>query len=298
MNSALIILNPEAGRGKGRALERRLITAAHANGCKAEVRTTRHRGHDAELAAEARRDGWPMVIAVGGDGTVHGAANGLLADGPTDVVLGHVPIGTGNDYARTIGMPRARVEQNLATVLQAVPRPFDVGHAGGRFFVNALGAGFDAEVVRQTDRMRHLKGFPLYLVGVYKTFGSFRAPELEIVASEHHERGRMMLCEVAIGPTVGGGFRLTPDAVPDDGLFDVCVVRRVGVIMFLRYLPSVVRGTHTALPEVSVFRSAQVSITAVSAPLLLHLDGELRRPEGDTITVEILPRYLRVACGY
>jgi YegS/Rv2252/BmrU family lipid kinase len=298
MKSALIILNPEAGRGKGRELQARLIAAAHSNGWEAEVRTTAHRGHERELAAEARRENWPMVIAVGGDGTVHGTANGLLAEGATDVVLGHVPIGTGNDYARTIGMPRAKIEQNLATVLQGRSRPFDVGRMGDEYFVNALGAGFDAEVVRQTSSIKHLKGFPLYLAGVYKTFASFRAPEYEVSTDEHHERARMMLLEVAIGPTIGGGFRLTPDAVPDDGWFDVCVIRRIGALKFLRYVPTVIRGGHTQLPEVTVFRSQRVTITGVSEPLLLHLDGELRRAEEESITVEMLPRRLRVACAY
>ena len=298
MKSALIILNPEAGRGKGRELQARLIAAAHSNGWEAEVRTTTHRGHEAELAAQARREGWPMAIAVGGDGTVHGTANGLLADGPTDVVLGHVPIGTGNDYARTIGMPRARVEQNLATVLQGKPRRFDVGRMGDEYFVNALGAGFDAEVVRQTSGIKRLKGFPLYLAGVYKTFASFRVPEIEVSTDEHHERARMMLLAVAIGPTVGGGFRLTPDAVPDDGWFDVCVIRRIGALKFVRYVPTVVRGRHTQLPEVTIFRSKRVTITGVSEPLLLHLDGELRRAEERSITVEMLPGQLRVACAY
>ncbi len=298
MKSALIILNPEAGRGKGRELQARLAAAAHSNGWDAKVVTTARRGHEAELAAEARLEGWPLVIAVGGDGTVHGTANGLLADGPTDVILGHVPIGTGNDYARAIGMPRARVEHNLAAVLQGTPRAFDVGRMGNEYFVNALGAGFDAEVTRQVSGIRRLKGFPLYLAGVYKTFASFRVPELEVSASEHHERGRMMLLEVAIGPTIGGGFRLTPNAVPDDGWFDVCVVRRVGLLKFLRYVPSVIRGTHTELPEVTLFRSRQVTITGVSEPLLLHLDGEVQRAEERSITVEMLPGHLRVACAY
>jgi YegS/Rv2252/BmrU family lipid kinase len=298
MKSALIILNPEAGRGKGRKLGPRLAAAARSSGWQAEVRATTHRGHEVELAAEARREGWPMVIAVGGDGTVHGTANGLLADGATDVVLGHVPIGTGNDYARTIGMPRARVEHNLAAVLQGPQRRFDVGRMGEEYFLNALGAGFDAEVVRQISGIKHLKGFPLYLAGVYKTFASFRVPEYEVSTSEHHERARMMLLEVAIGPTVGGGFRLTPDAVPDDGWFDVCVIRRIGALKFLRYVPTVVRGGHTRLPEVTIFRSQRVTIKGVSEPLLLHLDGELRRAEHESITVEMLPGHLRVACAY
>jgi diacylglycerol kinase family enzyme len=88
-----------------------------------------------------------------------------------------------------------------------------------------MGVGFSAEVVRRLLEFKHLRGFPLYLAAVYRTFVRFHAPELEVCTEEHRERGRIMMIEVTNGPTAGGGFRLTPDAVPDDGVFDVCCPR-------------------------------------------------------------------------
>jgi YegS/Rv2252/BmrU family lipid kinase len=297
LKRAFIVLNPRAGRGKGEGLEQKLADTARAEGWEVLVRTTRRAGEEADLAAHARDTGWPIVVAAGGDGTVHHVVNGLLADGPTDVTLAHVPVGTGNDYARSLGLRPAPVERNLPKVLSGKLRRFDVGRVIGEYFVNGMGVGFDAEVVRQTLRMSHLSGFVLYLVAVYKTFGSFDPPDLEVESREFRQRARMMMLAVDIGTTVGGGFRMTPDAVLDDGLFDVCLIRRVGLGRFLRYVPRVARGTHGPIPEVTMFRTERIRVTGLSGPLAMQVDGELRYPSDDTVEVTILPRHLKVLCG-
>ncbi|MGD8727329.1 MAG: diacylglycerol kinase family lipid kinase [Gemmatimonadales bacterium] len=293
---AFIILNPMAGRGKGRGQEQPLASAAREAGWDVVARLTRYAGEEKELAVEAREAGWPVVVAAGGDGTVHNVANGLLADGPTSVTLAHVPVGTGNDYARSIGLKPRPVQRNLTLVLGGHVRRLDVGKMGDEYFVNHMGVGFDAEAARHTLQMTRLNGFPLYLAAVYKTFGSFVPPEIEVQAAEHIERSHMMMLGITIGATMGGGFRVTPDASIDDGLFDVCVIRRVGLLRFLRYVPSVVLGTHVGLPEVTMFRTKQVTVTGHSSQLAIQADGELRYPEHETIDVKILPHYLSVLC--
>jgi diacylglycerol kinase (ATP) len=293
---AFLILNPAAGRGRGARLVEPLATAAREAGWEAVVRITRRAGEEIDFAVEARETGWPVVVAVGGDGTVHGTANGLLADGPTACTLGHVPVGTGNDYARSLGIGRGRPWEILHRVLNGTRRVFDVGRVDREYFVNAMGAGFDAEVVRQTLRMEYLTGFPLYVAAVVRTFGAFVPPEIHIESAEHSETARCMMCNVSIGVRQGGGFRLAPDAVPDDGLMDVCLIRRVGLRKFVRYLPRVVRGTHGNIPEVALFRTNAVRITGVSGPLPVQLDGELRYPDHEELEVTILPRHLHVLC--
>ena len=106
-----------------------------------------------------------------------------------------------------------------------------------------------------------------------------------------------MMCNVSIGLTQGGGFRLAPGASADDGLLDVCLIRRVGLPRFLRYLPRVVRGTHANLPEITLFRTTRMTVTGLSDPLAVQLDGELRYPAGRTIDVAILPGQLHVLCA-
>jgi diacylglycerol kinase (ATP) len=293
---ALFILNPEAGRGRARRLFRSLPGTARKLGWEFDVCETRHRGHELELAVEGSAQGWPVLVAVGGDGTVHGVANGLLAEGPTDTVLAHVPIGTGNDFAKMVGLNKARhPERNLRLILQGEVRRLDVGRALGEYFVNGLGIGFGAEVARNILEFKRLRGFALYLAAVYRTFFSFKSPTLEVSAAEHSEAGPILMTEISIGKTAGGGFKLTPDADAQDGLLDVCVIRDIGMFTFLRCLPLVLTGSHTKLPPVTVFQTKQVTVSA-AAPTM-HLDGEVRTPDVSSITVRVEPGALPVLCA-
>lgn len=293
---ALFILNPEAGRGRARKLFRSLPDTARKLGWEFDVCETRHRGHELELAAEGSAQGWPVLVAVGGDGTVHGVANGLLAGGATDTVLAHVPIGTGNDFAKMVGLNKARhPERNLKLILQGEVRRLDVGRALGEYFVNGLGIGFGAEVARNILTFKRLRGFALYLASVYRTFFSFKSPTLVISAAEHSEAGPILMTEISIGKTAGGGFKLTPDADAQDGLLDVCVIRDIGVFTFLRCLPRVLTGSHTKLPPVTVFQTKQVTVSATTPTM--HLDGEVRMPDVSSITVRVEPGALPVLCA-
>lgn len=295
--AALIILNPAAGRWRARRFAARMLRAARVLKWDVDLRLTRHAGDEVSLAAAARSEAWPLVIAAGGDGTVHGVANGLLADGDTDIVLGHVPIGNGNDFAHTIGLPGGAPERTLTMLQHGVVRRIDIGHALGELFVNGLGVGFSAEVVRRLLRFKHLRGFPLYLAAAFRTFTTFDPPELEVCADEHTERGPMMMVEVTNGPTAGGGFRLTPDAVPSDGVFDVCLIRQVGLSKFLRSLPSVVRGTHGRLPDVTIFRTALLRIASGAHAMTLHMDGELRQNVAGPVEIRLEAQRLQVLCA-
>jgi diacylglycerol kinase family enzyme len=137
----------------------------------------------------------------------------------------------------------------------------------------------------------------VYLVAVYRTFISFRAPTLEVIAAEHRETGPMMMLGAAIGVSAGGGFYLTPAADPADGLLDVCCIRKVGLPRFLIAVPRVIRGTHTTMDVVSMFRTRQVTVRCAEQPLVLQLDGELREPGLNEVTVTIEPGRLRVLVG-
>lgn len=232
-------------------------------------------GHAAELAERAARDGVERVVAVGGDGTVHEVANGLLAGGAR-AALGVVPVGSGNDFAKLVGTYRHGVERAAAVVAAARPRSFDAGRALGEWFVNSLGFGFGPHVVRVRNSMPGLRGFASYLVPIVRAFFSFEPPTLQIDAPELSVRGPIMLVEVCNGTTAGGSYRFAPDADPADGLLDVCVVRRVGLGRFLRALPRVMRGTHGTLPECTLFRTPALAVHAPTGPLSVHLDGELR----------------------
>ena len=250
-------------------------------------------GHGAELAARAVRAGARHVVAVGGDGTVHEVANGLLQPG-AGATLGVVPIGTGNDFAKLVGVyghAPVRAVQRLVTARSVA---FDVGRVFDEYFVNSAGVGFGAEVVRVRNGMPGLSGFLSYLVPVFRAFARFRPPRLEVRASGFGETGYIMMVEICNGTTAGGSYRFAPAALPGDGRLDVCVVRRVSLPRFLLAVPRVMRGTHATMREVALFRTRSITLRSLEGPLVLHLDGELREPDARQCTVRVEPGRLNV----
>lgn len=293
MRQATVILNPAAGRGAAWRARNVLARAFHREGWSADIVPTERPGHATELASTAARNGAPYVIAVGGDGVVHEVANGLLAVRST-AALGVVPIGTGNDFAKLTGVYRHSVDRAVRRLVTATPQRFDAGKVLDEFFVNTLGFGFGPAVVQRRNALPGLKGFLSYLVPVLQTFASFRPPLLEVRTDGHHERGNMMLVEVCNGTTAGGSYRFAPGADPRDGLLDVCLIRKIGLLRFLAALPRVMRGTHERMNEVTLVRSRSVTIRSPEAPLMMHLDGELRTPEVRECTVTVEPGCLNV----
>jgi diacylglycerol kinase (ATP) len=290
---ALVILNPAADRGAARRAKDPVARAFRHQGWVVDIAETEQPGHGTVLAAAAGRDGVPTVIVVGGDGTVHEVANGLLQV-RSPARLGVVPVGSGNDFAKLLGVYRHEVTRAVARIATAVPRRFDAGRALGEYFVNTMGFGFGAAVVRARNGMPGLRGFLSYLVPVLKTFAHFRPPEFAVRADGFAERGRMMMVEVCNGTTAGGDYRFAPGADPGDGRLDVCVIRRVGLFRFLRALPRVMKGTHVGLKEVALVPTTTLTIHSPEEPLLVHLDGELREPGVHECTVTVEPKCLNV----
>ena len=292
------MLNPAAGRGAAaRALDP-IAREFHHQGWSVEVERTERPGHGAELAARAVQAGAQRIVAVGGDGTVHDVANGLLRHGlggrGGDVALGVVPIGSGNDFAKLVGVYRHSPVRAVRRLVTAQTARFDAGLVCDEYFVNSVGFGFGPEVVRVRNAMPGLSGFASYFVPVLRAFARFRPPRLEVRARGFAETGNMMMVEVCNGTTAGGSYRFAPDAQPGDGRLDVCLVRRVSLLRFLMAVPRVMRGTHATMREVALFQTREVAIRSLDGPLLLHVDGELREPDARECTVRVEPGRLKV----
>ncbi len=295
-----MVLNPAAGRGAAaRALDPIAREFQH-QGWSVEVERTAGPGHGTELAARAVQAGAQRVVAVGGDGTVHEVANGLLrSPGGADVALGVVPIGSGNDFAKLVGLYRHSPVRAVRRLVTAQTARFDAGLVCEEYFVNSVGFGFGPEVVRVRNAMPGLSGFGLsgftsYFVPVLHAFAGYRAQRFEVRARGFAETGYMMMVEVCNGTTAGGSYRFAPDAQPGDGWLDVCLVRRVSLLRFLMAVARVMRGTHANMGEVALFQTREVTIRSLDGPLLLHLDGELRQPDASQCTVRLEPGRLKV----
>jgi diacylglycerol kinase (ATP) len=294
---AHVILNPAAGRGAARRVKDQVAREFRGQGWGVEILETAAPYHGAQLASEAARQGAQRVIAVGGDGTVHDVANGLirahLAQG-TAPAFGVVPVGSGNDFAKLTGVYRHSIPRAVARLVTARPRLFDAGLVLDEYFVNSMGFGFGPAVVRLRNAMPGLKGFLSYLIPVFRAFATFRPPRFDVAAAEWHETGYMMMVEVCNGTTAGGDYRFAPQADPGDGRLDVCLIRRVSLPRFLLALPRVMRGTHAGMREMALFRTSRITIGSTDGPLLLHLDGELRDPGKHDVTVTLEPHCLNV----
>ena len=251
-----------------------------------DVARTEGPGHGQELAAAAARDGAKHIVAVGGDGTVHEVANGLLRS-DSDAALGVIPAGSGNDFAKLIGVYGHDPARAVARLVTARSRRFDAGRVLDEWFVNSVGFGFGPAVVKTRNATHHLRGFLSYLVPIVKTFFRFEPPVFDVAAPGFRERGYMMMIEVCNGTTAGGSYRFAPDADPADGKLDVCLIRRVSLPRFLMALPRVMRGTHVTMREVALIKTAKLVIRAPEEPLILHVDGELREPGVNECTIEL-----------
>ncbi|HEY7686328.1 MAG TPA: diacylglycerol kinase family protein [Gemmatimonadales bacterium] len=293
MSHAFVILNPAAGRGAGRRAKDPVVRAFRHEGWMVELQETAAAGHATGLTAEALRRGVRCVVAVGGDGLVHEVANGLLT-ARSDASLAVVPVGSGNDFAKLLGVHRHDIPRAIARIVTAVARRFDAGRALGEYFINTLGFGFGPAVVRTRNAMPRLKGFLSYLIPVCRTFATFRPPRFEVHADGQVVHGNMMMVEVCNGTTAGGDYRFAPDADPTDGRLDVCLIRKIGLLRFLAALPRVMRGTHVGMKDVVMMRTRKLRIRDPDEPLLMHLDGELRESGVHECTVTVEPRCLTV----
>lgn len=238
---------------------------------------------DAEtIAREALRSGSDLVVAVGGDGTLHGVVNALAG---SEVVVGLVPMGTGNDFARAVGVPLS-FERALNLINSGHIRQIDVGRHGPRRFINVAGCGFDAEVAERVNARRwRTRGRLAYLMAVVQTLVHFRPSVLQVFGDGGDFCGHAMLCAVANGISYGAGMRIAPGARVNDGLLNVCIVRACSKLEFIRSFPRVFRGTHVDHPKVVTFASEVVHVDS-DPPVRVLVDGELAGWTPASFTVE------------
>ena len=295
-----VVLNPTAGRGAAARAWPAVRAVLERAGVEWEMAETRARGHAVELAEAAARGGWSAVLAMGGDGTVHETANGILraADGgSSDTALAIVPVGSGNDFAELAGLPKDPA-QAARHALMAAPRAVDVGRlrVGGerRWFTNGVGIGLDASVAVEANRNRRLKGIGIYLWALARVLFRFRPPRMRVAidGGEPIERP-LTLVTVANGGRHGGGFWICPAARIDDGVLDVCVCDALGKAGILRFLPSVMRGTHVGAGCVTMHRVQRIHVTSPD-PLPVHADGEIIAEDAREVEAEIVAGGLRL----
>lgn len=260
-------------------------------GIETSCHATTGEGDATREAAEAVRRGYDVIIAAGGDGTLNEVVNGMagLENLPP---LGIFPMGTTNDFARAMGIPK-RWEDYCDLVIENKTRPIDIGKVNGRYFINIAGGGSLTELTYEVpSKLKTMIGqLAYYMKGIEKV-ASLSPTELLIRADGHGVlEGEFMLFLIANSNSVGGFEKLAPDARIDDGLLDVIAVRKCNLAEFIRLLTMALRGDHFSDPRVVYFKTKRMEVTSPGL-VQLNLDGELG---GELPGVfEILPSHLRI----
>jgi diacylglycerol kinase (ATP) len=282
-----LLTNPTAGKGRGiRARDAALPRLRDAGFVVRDLA-----GRDADEALDLARhcvaDGVEAVVVVGGDGMVHLAVQALAG---TDVGLGIIPAGTGNDVARYFDIPRKDAVAAADRVIASTPRKVDLARSGGKYFTTVLAAGFDAIVNERANRMTWPKGQMRYNLATLAELRVFEPLPYTIELDGQQRRLDAMLVAVGNGPSFGGGLRITEGAVLDDGLLDVVVIKPMSKSGLIRTYPNLFKGTHVTHPQYEHHLAR--SVTVAAPRIVSYADGE--RFGELPLTIECAPGALTV----
>ena len=274
----MIVLNPTTNHGRSVKIAADLRPLA--SQYKADWCSTEYPGHAIELTRLAGEQCYDLVIAAGGDGTVHEVINGLMQI-PQEKrpVLGIIPLGSGNDFAHILDLPVEAAKAFIAC-FNGQTHPLDLASVKSdnnrlEYFNNTIGIGFDAAVNVRTRKIKVIHGFLMYLVATLQTiFFNFNPMDLEVETDEGNWKESVIMLTIGNGPREGGGFNVTPDAKTDDGILNYASIRKISRLMMLRLLPEVMNGTHTRFKQVRMGTCRTMTITS-KQPLYAHCDGEI-----------------------
>lgn len=283
-----LILNPAAGRGKAKRTIPAIKQIFRDLKVDFEMDITQRPGEATYLSREALRRNFRLIVAAGGDGTINEIVNGIVG---SDAILGVIPLGLGNDFAKAIDIPPG-LKDACRVIHNGTTREIDVGKVNNRYFINGLGIGFDAWVAWESHKIRCFF-FPklLYLYTVIRLLFRYKSASIRIDLTDTVLDKKALLIAIGNGKSSGGGFLLTPEAELDDGLIDVCIIDDISRLKLLRQLPKALKGTHKSLPYVTSLKTKRLTVDS-SSLLLAHVDGEIL--EDNHYQIEILPRSLKV----
>ncbi len=290
MPSYYFIVNPTSGRGKGQEFGRRVETKIHATHLSADLEYTTAPGHARELAKTAAKQ-YDIIVVVGGDGTLQETLNGMYG---SNAVLGILPVGSGNDFVRAVSIP-TNLEQSFEILLRDQRKFIDLAKMNDLVYHNGVGIGFDAWVVNTSLRVKRLRGNAIYLYAVLSTLKNFKPVPVQIEFNGQSMEQDFFLTTIANGVSLGGGFYLTPDALLDDGMLDLCLIENMPKSSVIKNLMKVYSGRHKEDPRVHLYRASKIRISSEQG-MAVHADGELISLNLNEINIEVLPKAVNLIC--
>jgi len=284
----LVVVNPNAGSRKGEKDWPRISRLLNDHSFNYKAVFTENRKHAIELTSKAIQEGFKKILVVGGDGTLNEVVNGIFNQKSypaKDILVGMIPVGTGNDWGKTYDMPR-KYKQAIEVIKKEHVFTQDIGHIRfdssegpqERYFVNVSGMGYDALVALKTNRMKDKGrgGTLAYLMNIFTGLFQYRNTHFNIkVDGKEVFKGKVLSMNLGICKYNGGGLMQVPDAIPDDGLLDITVIKGISKFTIIKNVAKLYDGSFIKLKFVEQFRGG--SCTIVSKPegvVLLEADGE------------------------
>lgn len=293
MKDILFIINPVAGRGKAKRLIPLIEKTMETSEKMYDIVITEKPRQAIELASDGASKGYKTIVAVGGDGTINEVAKGIFSYGFSR--LGIVPGGTGNDLAKTLKIPKDPKEA-INIILKDKSRKIDVGFVNNIFFLNIASIGLDSEVLKNTEKIKKkVKGKIAYVLGFIETIFNYESKDVEIELDDVKISEEVVLVAVGNGRYYGGGMKICPMALIEDGYFHTCVIKNISKIKLFVVFPSIFLGTHIKFKKhVETYRTKKIKVNTKGS-VYLNIDGEILKVDDEAVFT-IKDKGIEVAC--
>jgi YegS/Rv2252/BmrU family lipid kinase len=299
------IINPCSGSGKVKVDWPRIEALLQKTGIEYHPRFTEYRNHATELTMDAIGKGWRRILVIGGDGTANEVVNGIFNQTgipTTDITLAMIPVGTGNDWRRTVGIPKSYPEA-VTTVKTGETYLQDVGFVKyqdgngqekGRYFINIAGMGYDAMVATRTNLLKELGrkvSVYAYLINVFSCLLKYKHTKVKVTADHEEITTDLLSMNVGICKYSGGGMMQAPKAIPDDGLLDLTLIKKMTKFQIIKNVGKLYDGSFIHLPWVHITRSQKVVVES-EPEITLEADGEILG--SSPFEIDIIPRSVKI----
>lgn len=291
----LFVVNPIAGTDKAKNLIPLITDKMDDTGLDYKIITTSKPKEATQITRTSISEGYDFIVAVGGDGTINEVAIGIILE--SRGILGIVPGGTGNDLARSLNIP-IDPEAAIDLLIKGKKRGIDLGITKQRLFLNVGSVGFDSEIAKNTeDIKKYVKSKFAYTIGLLKTLLTYKCKKIKIELDDIVLEKSILLVAVGNGSYYGGGMKICPMAIMDDGYFHVCIINKINKLKLLSLFPLVFNGRHqTKEKYVEFYKSKHVKIN-FNDEMYLNLDGEIFDIEKE-LFFSIGDRKIDIICDY
>ena len=292
-SSYCFIVNPIAGKGNAAKLIPLIQHQMEEKKLNYKIKQTGSNGEGKKLALDAFEEGYNIIVAVGGDGTINEVISGVHN---LSCVIGIIPAGTGNDFARSLNIS-TDFHNAINDICNGSINEIDTGLINNQIFINVASIGLDAHIAAEANKLKkYFTGTKAYIISLLKGLITYEPIKVKIVMEDATIDKRIMLAAFCNGAYYGGGMNIAPTADPTDKLIDICVVEDMSKLKLLRLFPTIFKGKHTAFKEVNVYRAKELFVYSDKA-LVINTDGEINcyiPKNEEAITVKIAAQRLKL----